>query len=97
MSIVEKEIGSMDGDEVSGMEKNTDKELPKRNKIGIFVGEKDIRQDWEVNNVIPTIRNDQIFSYNFNLPISTICNFMDLNILQYMPEIQMVDIGKLKL
>ena len=86
MSVAEKEIGNMDG--VSGVDTNTNKEIPKRNKIGIFVGEKDIRQDWKVNNVIPTIRNDQIFSYNFNLPISTICNFMDLNILQYMPEIQ---------
>ena len=86
MSVAEKEIGSMDGDGVSMVDEN--KEIPKRNKIGIFVGEKDIRQDWEISNVIPTIRNDQIFSYNFNLSISNICKFMDTDILQYMPEIQ---------
>jgi len=82
MGIAEKEIGMEN-------EVNTtiNTEI-KRNKIGIFVGEKDIRKDYEINNVITTIRNDQIFSYNFNLPISTICNFMDSDILQYMPEIQ---------
>jgi len=88
MSIAEKEIGNMDVSGVNGVDVNTNKELPKKNKIGIFVGEKDIRQDWEINNVIPTIRNDQIFSYNFNLSISNICKFMDSDILQYMPEIQ---------
>ena len=89
MSVVEKKIGNMDGvSGISGVDENTNKELPKRNKIGIFIGEKDIRQDWEISNVIPTYRNDQIFSYNFNLPISTICNFMDLEVLQYLPEIQ---------
>ena len=88
MSVAEKEIGNMDVDGVNGVDVNTNKELPKKNKIGIFVGEKDIRQDWEIHSVLPIYRNNEIFSYNFSLPISEICKLMDMETLQYMPEIQ---------
>ena len=59
-----------------------------RNKICILVGEENVQKSWDIQNVSLTFRNGEIFSYNFNLSISTIMDLIDMKVLQYLPDIQ---------